>query len=126
MKKNPPMHLTDPEAIKARSRRARALKKTLKKNSEIENLLLDVDVLGMAVHLPHRLGGNGLFPSELSSWALYGLLVAAVSTWSERERKHAVAWAAARHFRASDNPVRVPKTPKHVAALLVRLEELDK
>lgn len=59
MKKNPPMHLTDPEAIKARSRRARALKKTLKKNSEIENLLLDVDVLGMAVHLPHRLGGNG-------------------------------------------------------------------
>lgn len=37
--------------------------------------------------------------------------------WSLIEREAAADWASAIHLRASDNPVRVPRTPKHVASL---------
>lgn len=40
-----------------------------------------------------------------------------VRAWTDEQCQQAEAWAAARHFRASDNAVRVPSIPPHVAAL---------
>ncbi len=37
--------------------------------------------------------------------------------WSARQRDAAEKWAIAVHLRASDNIVRVPKIPRHVARL---------
>lgn len=40
-----------------------------------------------------------------------------IATWTDEQCRQAEAWASARHFRASDNAVRVPKIPPHVADL---------
>ena len=40
-----------------------------------------------------------------------------ISTWTDEQCRQAEAWASARHFHASDNIVRVPPVPPHVAAL---------
>lgn len=40
-----------------------------------------------------------------------------VHSWTDEQCQQAEEWAAARHFRASDNAVRVPPVPAHVAAI---------
>lgn len=42
--------------------------------------------------------------------------VEALRTWTPEQREQAEKWAAKLHLRASDNPVRVPPEPEHVAA----------
>jgi hypothetical protein len=44
-------------------------------------------------------------------------MLGVIATWTDEQCRQAEAWASARHFHASDNAVRVPKIPPHVAAL---------
>ena len=44
-------------------------------------------------------------------------MLSVIAKWTDEQCQQAEAWASARHFRASDNAVRVPEMPPHVAAL---------
>jgi hypothetical protein len=44
-------------------------------------------------------------------------MLSVIATWTDEQCQPAEAWASARYFRASDNAVRVPEIPPHVAAL---------
>lgn len=48
-----------------------------------------------------------------------------IAAWSDDQCRQAEAYAAARHFQASDNDVKVPPMPAHVAALPSRATSLD-
>lgn len=44
------------------------------------------------------------------------VMLSVIATWTDEQCRQAEAWASARHFKASDNAVRVPPTPPHIAA----------
>lgn len=43
------------------------------------------------------------------------VMLSVIERWTDEQCRQAEEWAAAVHFRASDNAVKVPQMPAHVA-----------